>query len=1065
MKIKLILILATLGIGLGYAQEPKKAGTVKTNGIDLYYEVYGEGEPLILLHGWAQSSQFWQEYIAEYAKNYEVYVIDLRGHGKTSTLTESFSLDVAANDVIALLENLNLKKVKAIGIDYGGNILLKIAGLRTERLESIILIGASNNYSRQDDQALNNNATFENLSEEEISELRKLHLLGDNQIKALFNPNLNYEIRLSNEELGLITTKALIINGDNDEILGVSAAIALHSNMPNSQLWIVQNSGHIPLNSTNKSDFLRTTNKFLASDKEILVDAPEPIIIPTPPPKQVSPKTKYEVLLSGRVKSYYTGMGINGATIFIESLDKGTYTNIEGYYEMVVPKGLFLTKIDHLNMREEILVLDITSDTTINVELKEDILKLDEITVFAETPDKNVVSLDVGKNNIDIKKLTSVPTFMGEPDVIKSLMLLPGVTTVGEGASGFNVRGGSVDQNLISQDGGLIFNPSHVFGFFSVFNPAIVNNATLYKGGIPAKYGGRLSSVLNIDLIEGDFREYHVEGGIGLVSSKLAINGPIIKNKLSFVIGGRISYSDWLLHQSNNLSLKNSTAAFQDFNVKLSYLLNDNNKIFYSGYLSHDTFGLATSPNDLATSIFDWATINHVLGWNHVFSENTSMNLNYAIGEYSYDIENEDTGFNSFHIDSKIDYQNIRAEITHAFNEKNNLNFGSEATFYWFEPGLQQPVGDSSGVERIELEHEKSIEFAVYAEDEFELSERFSVRGGLRFSLYQNLGPGTDYLYDPNDSKNVDNIIDTVTYQNNEKIAQYQGFEPRLNLNYKLTSASSLKASYNRTRQYLHLISNSTAVTPSDLWKTSNLYIPPEIGDQYSLGYFRNFLDNSIETSVELYYKQSTNVIDFKNGVELLMNQNIEADLIRGESEAYGIEFFVNKKMGKLTGWVSYTLSRSLRQFKGEFDDETINLGEQFPSNYDKPHDITLVMLYQSSPLVEFGLNFTYNTGRPTTAPETLYHISNLTNVFSYSLRNQERNPDYHRLDLSVTLKSKPKIDRKWRMSWTFAVYNVYGRKNAYSVFFKNDYGSPPQAYKLSVLGSIFPSVMVNFEF
>ncbi|MFY0598641.1 MAG: TonB-dependent receptor [Cyclobacteriaceae bacterium] len=761
--------------------------------------------------------------------------------------------------------------------------------------------------------------------------------------------------------------------------------------------------------------------------------------------------------LSGRVTNIWTGEGAFSVNVFIPSLQMGTVTDAEGYYEMVIPKGTFKIQFSRIDLKYESRFVDVIKNIKLNIEMKEEIYNLDAVTVYSQKQDAQVKSLDVGKKTLSIDRISSLPSFMGETDVIKSLILLPGVSTVGEGSSGFNVRGGGVDQNLILQDGGLIFNPSHVFGFFSVFNPAVVNNATLYKSGVPAKYGGRLSSVLNVELKEGDYKDYHMDAGLGIVSSKLAFNGPIIKDKLSFLIGSRASYSDWLLQTAKASEFKNSTASFFDLNLKLSLIANEKNKISYSGYYSKDGFGFASD------TTFDWSTFNHSLLWKHIISEDAVLDFNLVTGRYAYNIDDPE-GINSFKISSAIRNHTLRSDFTYEWDERNKINIGAEATLYEFSPGTQKPLDSDSGVDFIKLEDERALETGIYIEDDFKISSRLSIRAGLRFSTYHNFGPGTDYIFQAGDSKKIENVIDTIFHEDGKIFKSYSGLEPRVNLTYLMNRTSSIKVSYNRSRQYLHLISNTAATTPTDFWKTSNFYIEPEIGDQFSAGYFRNFKNNSIEASAEAYYKVADNIVDFKNGSTLLMNEYIESDLITGTSEAYGLELFLNKKTGHWTGWASYTYSRIFRKVNGTYEDEKISNGNAFPANFDKPHDLTLAVNYSKNPVVKYGINFSYSTGRPSTVPLGVYDVSNLTNVFSYSLRNQERIPDYHRMDVSMTINSKPKVDRKWKMSWTFAIYNLYGRKNAYSVFFENKNGSPPKAYQLSILGSPFPSLTANFS-
>lgn len=763
------------------------------------------------------------------------------------------------------------------------------------------------------------------------------------------------------------------------------------------------------------------------------------------------------VKLQGSVLNHWTSEPLSGVTIFIGSLEKGTYTDEKGQYELMVNKGTFKVRFSGVGLKTEFFLIDITDNLKFDVKLKEEVMNLEEVSIFSEREDANIQKLDIGKNIISTKELNAMPAFMGETDLVKSLAFLPGVSSVGEGASGFNVRGGGVDQNLILQDGGLIFNSSHVFGFFSSFNPVMVNKGTLYKSGLPSKYGGRLSSVLDVELKEGNMDEYSVNAGVGLVTSKLAIEGPILKNKLSFIAAGRVSYSDWLLQLAEDPDIKKSAAGFYDFNFKLSYRLNDNNKITYSGYLSNDNFRLASD------TTFSWRTLNHVFQWTHIFNEKSVLYSDLVAGSYGYSIEDPE-GINAFDITSLIDYKSARLNLINDHSENLQTEIGAEGILYQFKPGLRKPLSPESGVERLELENEKSFEGAMYAEAEYSLKKNLSVRGGLRFSHFRNIGDGSDYLYNGS-SRNENNIVDTVFYKKNEVIAQYSGLEPRINLNYKINPTTSIKASYNRTRQYLHLITNTAAVTPVDLWKTSNRYIQPETGDQYAVGMYKNFSKNTLETSAEVYYKTADNIVDFKDGTKLLMNDNIESALINGTSEAYGLELFLNKKTGRYTGWMSYTYSRIFRKVDGEFDDEKINNGDPYPANNDKPHALSLALNYKQNPVVQYAANFTYSTGRPQTVPLSLYDVSNQSNVFNFSQRNQGRIPDYHRLDLSVTLNSKPRVDRKWETSWTLAVYNVYGRKNAYSVFYENLYGSPPKAYKLSVLGSPFPSLTFNLKF
>lgn len=747
-----------------------------------------------------------------------------------------------------------------------------------------------------------------------------------------------------------------------------------------------------------------------------------------------------------------------GVNVYIEALQIGTATDIDGFFRMKVPVGQHKFRFSSVEHQTETKIVDVSRDQQrIDAYLQDNSQTLEAVMVFSESQDAKMRSLDVGKNTLSIDKINSLPSFMGEADVIKGLILLPGVSTVGEGSSGFNVRGGGVDQNLILQDGAIIFNPSHVFGFFSAFNPLIVSDATLYKSGIPASYGGRLSSVLTVETKEGNYNNYKAKAGVGLVSTKFAAEGPIVKDKLSFLIGTRTSYSDWMFKLAKSKDFENSNASFWDNNIKLSWLVDDKNKLSYSGYYSKDGFSFSSD------TAFHWYTYNNSLTWKHLLSEANSLDVIMVNGQYGYTI-NDDAGFDAFEINSRIGYNSLKSQLNIEPSKGKRFVMGVEGTFYQFQPGEQIPLKSGSGIEYLKIENERSLEIGTFAEGDFTISPKFSFRAGLRYSAFANFGSGIDYLFADGQPMIIENVIDTIEYGPGEVIKWYKGFEPRFNLTYLVTSKSSIKLSYNRQRQYLHLISNTAAVTPTDFWKTSNRYIEPEIGDQFNLGYFHNFSNNSIESSVEIYYKTAKNILDFRDGSTLLMNKYIESALLSGMGEAYGMELYVNKKLGKTTGWVGYTYSRTLRKVNGEFDEDKISKGNWYSSNYDKPHDLTMALNYDPNPLVTYGLNFSYSTGRPVTVPLGYYDNGNLSNVFYYSSRNSERIPDYHRLDASVTVKSKPKPDQLWKLSWTFSIYNVYGRKNAYSVFFENQYGSLPKAYKLSVLGAAFPSLTINFE-
>jgi hypothetical protein len=758
--------------------------------------------------------------------------------------------------------------------------------------------------------------------------------------------------------------------------------------------------------------------------------------------------------LNGYIKDGENGETIVGATVYALNLEKGVATNEFGFYSLELPTGRHRLRVSFLGYEDEIREINVRSSGSLDMELFEGLTTLSTVTVTGDAPDENVRGVSMGVQKINIQTIKKLPSLMGEVDVVKSLVLLPGVTTVGEGASGYNVRGGSVGENLILQDGAEVFNSSHLFGFFSAFNPDIVKGLNLYKGGgIPANLGGRLSSILDVQLRDGNFKKLEGNGGVGLLMSRLMLEGPIQKDKSSFIVGGRGSYSDWILSQAKDLDLKQSEAGFYDANIKITQEINSNNKLYLTGYISNDRFKLA---ND---TTFNFGSRIASLKWNHVFSDNIFSSTTATVGQYKYNVK-DDAGINQFEMDASIDYKAIDTELELDFIDKHNIVVGGRASLYEVAQGDLIPLAGSPNSEVINVPAEKALESAIYIADEWEMTRGVTVSAGLRYSDFRNLGAGEVYLYDENLPKTNGSITDTLTYSDGELIASYGGFEPRLGIRVALGSTSSVKASYNRMRQYMHLVSNTVAVTPIDVWQLSNTHIRPAVSNQYSIGYFRNFNDNNIETSVEAYYKQTQDILDYKAGATLLLNETLEADLLQGQGRARGIEFLIKKKNGKVTGWLSYTYSRTELKAASQFSSETVNNGAYYPANYDKPHDLTIVMDYQLGKRVNFTANFTYSTGRPITVPTATYQLGPIRSLADYSGRNQYRIPDFHRLDLSLTIGRGFKKSKRVKSEWNISVYNVYGRKNAYSVFFNEN----SRAYKLSIL-SIIPSVSYNFKF
>ncbi len=765
--------------------------------------------------------------------------------------------------------------------------------------------------------------------------------------------------------------------------------------------------------------------------------------------------------ISGNVKDE-TGESLVGVTVYIPILKKGMSTDIDGNFFLDLKKDTYVIQFSMIGYETQSYKVNVRGDGEFNVRLAESSLQLDGLTITSEAPDHNVNSTDIGKQVLDINTIERLPAFVGEVDVLKSITLLPGVSTVGEVSSGFNVRGGGSDQNLILLGGAVLYNPTHLFGFFSAFNSEVISDVTLYKGGIPAKFGGRGSSVLNIKYKNGDLKNWKGSGSIGLISAKVIAEGPIIRNKLSLVVGARTSYSDWLLNSVKDPDVKNSSASFYDLNGRLSYIIDNKNKLSYSYYLSNDDFSFS---NDNALY---WSNQNHVIEWNHSNGEKLSYDFSLIQNQYEYSIYDHKSE-NQYDLDFRVDNTQINFDSDIKLFKENYLNAGFQSTLIDINPGELTGRGESS-INNKKLQHEKALESAVFVDLNLKITKSLSVSSGVRYNKYYYLGERTIYDYEAFVPKQKETIVDSTSYGNLKSIIDYGGFEPRISLKWSLNNTTSIKAGYNKMYQYIHLISNTSTMAPTDVWKLSDTHIKPEIVQQYSIGVFKNFNNNSIETSAEVYYKNSDNVISYKDGAELLvegddmvLNENIETELLSGIGKAYGLELFIKKKTGKVTGWLSYTYSKSLIQVEGAYDVETINSGKWFPTNFDKPHDFTAVLVYDFAENWSLSSNFTFSTGRPVTYPAAKIDYEGYTLAY-FNERNSLRIPNYHRLDFSITYKS-PSRKKIWGGEWVFSIYNLYGRKNAFSVFFDDVEGAPPQPYKMSVMGIPFPSLSYNFKF
>ncbi|MEL6865583.1 MAG: TonB-dependent receptor, partial [Bacteroidota bacterium] len=783
-------------------------------------------------------------------------------------------------------------------------------------------------------------------------------------------------------------------------------------------------------------------------------EAEAPIIIGEASRANASGKARFK----GFVTDDNTGEGIIGATIFIQETGSGTVSNETGAYELSLNIGEYniqITSIGYQSIERRLIVY---SDAEVDLALSKEAVTLEEVVVEAESADINIKSTDIGVERLSTKTIKKLPAFLGEVDVVKSLLLLPGVSTVGEGAGGFNVRGGNIDQNLIMQDGAVMFNTSHVLGFFSLFNPDMVKGLTLYKGSMPSRYGGRLASVLDVEMKEGSFNQWTAKGGIGVVSSRLVVEGPVKKGKSSLIIGGRSSYSDWILSLIPVEEVKESDAFFYDANIKFTQRLGDRARIIASGYSSFDRFRFA---DEFA---FEWSTQTANVQWKQIWGDRLSSSVTTIYNRYRSSLQ-DPVGNDAFDFESGIDYLKVQPNFIFVPNDWQTINAGLEWINYEVMPGAVSPTGSISTIIPDALNSEKGREFSAYINDEIKWGDRFSINAGLRYTLYQSLGPDQIFLYSEEGPLAVENIVDSLSFNSGEVIETYTGLEPRIGLNIIIDETASVKLSYNRTYQYINQISNTTSVTPVDIWQLSNRYIRPQQADSYSIGFFKNFRNNRWETSIEAYYRDINRLIEFRDRADLLVNNHLETELLEGVGRAYGVELSLKRKIGRVTGWLGYTYSRTERKIDSDVRSERINLGEWYPSNFDKPHDLTIVMNYQINKRNSFAVNFTYSTGRPVTAPVGKFISGNVLSIPNYSLRNQFRIPDYHRLDISYTLDTSHKKNKAWESSWTFAVYNLYARRNAYSVFYTQKPFQDPVANKFSVLGSAFPALTYNFKF
>ncbi len=758
--------------------------------------------------------------------------------------------------------------------------------------------------------------------------------------------------------------------------------------------------------------------------------------------------------VSGYVKVAGSGEALIGATCYIPEMQTGVTSNQYGFYSITLPPGIHQINFSFIGYETQNIRLDLKEDKTLNISMVEDTKQIGDVVVTGEKKDRNVESTEMSMERISVKLVKKLPSFMGEVDVLKTITLLPGIQNGGEGSSGLYVRGGGPDENLMILDEAPVYNASHLMGFFSVFNSDAIKDIEVYKGGIPSQYGGKASSVIDIRMKDGNINEFKGQAGIGNISSRLTLEGAVIKDKWSFVVSGRRTYADVVARMMGVDELKENSLYFYDLNLKTNVQFSQKDRLYISAYSGDDYFKLGES------IYMRWGNLTGTARWNHIYGNKLFSNTSVIYSNYSYNLGVPGNSADQFDWNSQIKDFNFKEDFNWYINNDNKVNFGVNLIKHHFEPGNIN-ANESSFFNSLKLTNYNAIEGAVYASNEQKLGTLLTLKYGLRLSVFQQIGVGKVRIYQNPDAPKSDETISETSYGNGELIGSpYIYPEPRISFKLTTGETSSVKASYNRMVQNLHLISNTTSPTPLDIWLPTSKYIKPLIADQVAAGYFRNLSDNAFETSVEVYYKSLKNVLDYKDGAELFLNEDLETELLTGKGYAYGMEMQIKKQEGKITGWASYTLAKSMRKIPG------INDGKAYPSTYDRTHDVSLVANYELNKQLSLAANWVYSTGNPVTYPVAKYEVQGNT-LFYYSKRNGNRIPDYHRLDLSLTYNSKKNESRKIKRSLNVSFYNVYARRNAYSIYFRQneDNSNITEAVRLSIIGTVIPAVTYNFTF
>lgn len=750
-------------------------------------------------------------------------------------------------------------------------------------------------------------------------------------------------------------------------------------------------------------------------------------------------------VVSGYVKDSSTGEVLIGATVYAKGTTIGTTTNSYGFYSLNLPKGSYTLIYSYISYNDAVKDVDLSKGIQLNVELQPSSVQIGEVVISRDKANANVTRPEMSMVKLEMKKIRQIPALMGEADVIKSIQLLLGVIGAVEGSSGFSVRGGAMDHNLILLDEATVYNASHLMGFFSVFNNDAIKDVTLYKGDMPASMGGRLASVLDVRMKEGNSKEFVAAGGIGSLSSRLTLEGPIVKDKCSFIVSGRRTYIDIFFPLMNNDDMNSNKLYFYDLNAKVNYTLNENNRIFVSGYFGRDMFGSGEMG-------FGYGNRTFTTRWNHVFGHKLFMNTTLIRSNYNYLLESDSNDANAFKWDSEMKETGLKIDFSIAANTHHNLKFGVSSSYFSFSPGVVKGTNDDSFIKYWAIPKNYALEHAIYLMDEYHV-DKFIFKYGLRYSIFQNIGKARSLVLDDNYK-----VVDYKDYKSGDIYNTYSNPEPRLGITYVLNDQSSIKTSYSHTVQYIQQASNSQAGNPLDIWFSASPNIKPQVADQWALGYFRNFFDNSLETSAEVYYKKMDKLIDFKDFASLLLNDEMEADIRAGKGHSYGMELYARFAKNKFDGWVSYTYSRTYRKTPN------VNYGDTYKAAYDKPHNLSLVFTYNFSKRASLSANWQIATGQAYSKPVGRVVYEN-TVIPVYSVRNDGRFPVYHRLDLSFTLKSRRNTSHRWQGEWNFSVINAYNRKNPWTIYFEQDVDKPDETHARMIYFPMIPSVTYNFKF